>query len=119
MGDSKPAMRIEAALSSPATTEHRAKRIGGAPFVSPSYRRAKALVADSLRARMLAAGVSQRGMASAAGVNLRLVQAWIDPAGPNGLRLDLALTVALDGDDDARAAMAAVLRDVLAAIERG
>lgn len=117
MRDSQSTIPIAIAGGLAPTTERRAKRIGGAPFIGLSYRKAKAAVAGQLADALRRWGISQRRFASAAGVNQRLVQAWIDAEGANGLRLDVALTVALDGSRECRAAVVDVLRSVLALAE--
>ena len=117
MRDSQSTIPIALAGGRAPTTEHRAKRIGGAPFIGKSYRKAKAAVAAALADALHRRGVSQRTLASVAGVDLRLVQAWVDAEGANGLRLDLALTVALDGSRECRAAVVDVLRTMLALVE--
>lgn len=105
----------------PQTTEHaplRAKRLTGAAYGGPAYRRAKAVVAHAVRLA-INEHCSQRDVARAAGVTQRLVQQWIDADGSNGLRLDLALAIAEEGGPSCRNAIIQVLRDVLAVAESG
>ena len=90
-----------------------AKRIGG-PFVGRSYRKAKSLVSAALTDALRRWSVSQRKLATVAGVDERLVRAWVDADGANGLRLDVALSTALDGDHECRGAIVDLLRRVLA-----
>lgn len=97
-------------------TERRAKRIGG-PFLASSYHDAKSLVATTLKAELAARALSQQRLADAACVSPRLVQAWSRADGANGLRIDLALAVGLDGGAELRAVMVALLRAVLARLD--
>lgn len=119
MRDSDSTVPIALAGGRNPATEHRAKRIGGAPFVAMSYRRCKAAVAESLENALRQAGVSQRMLARVARVDRRLIDSWLDPEGANGLRLDLALTVALDGGEECRSAVVRLLRDLLVLLGDG
>ena len=116
MRTSEPTIPIALSGGLAQRTDQRAKHIGG-PFVGRSYRKAKASVARALADALNRWGVSQRRLASAAGVDQRLVRAWIDPEGANGLRLDVALTVALDGSNECRGAIVDALRAILALAE--
>ncbi|HEX8795436.1 MAG TPA: hypothetical protein VF765_31015 [Polyangiaceae bacterium] len=67
----------------------------------------------------IAEHASQRQVARAAGVTHRLVQAWCDSDGANGLRLDVALAIAEEGGAAGRAFVVQVLREALAVAEMG
>lgn len=118
MRDSESTVPIALAGGHPLRTDHRAKRIGG-PFVGSSYRKAKAAVATAIANALRRWSVSQRKLATVAGVDERLVRAWVDPDGSNGLRLDVAMAIALDGDHECRGAVVDLLRSVLALAEGG
>lgn len=94
----------------------RAKRLGS--YSGLSYRRAKDFVARQLGVAMNDNGVTQRDLASAAGDRThRIVQAWCDPDGSNGLRFDVAIAAAIDGDPEVACAMRDLTREVLAFLE--